>query len=194
MLEAVQRYEIDGVNLDYLRTIGISTSNTARAAFRKKFGGDLLEAMKKTGPNHNPNPMIVQFQNDAIADIVRTFAEQGRAIRPRLVISIDGHPRLPDEPPGTQGRDGVTWAQKGWIDVLYSMDYGQHLGWQRYDRLRTLLKRPEALVILCGNYERLPSGMVGPREGGLVADLIACCQRKYPGNGVALYWLGPLQD
>ncbi len=194
MLEAVQRYDIDGVNLDYIRTMGLSTSKTARDAFRKQFGGDLLEAMKKPGPNHGPNPEIVRFQNDAIAAIVRTFAVRARALRPRLVISVDGHPRLPDEPPGIQGRDGIAWVRNGWIDVLYSMDYGQRIGWQRYDRLRALLERPEALVVLCGNYERLPNGQVGSRAGWLVAGLIGFCQRKYPGNGVALYWLGSLDE
>jgi len=194
MIETVQRYDVDGINLDYIRTKGISTSKTARDAFRRKFGDDLLEAMKKAGPHNGPNPRIVQFQNEAIADIVRSFVVRARAIRPALVVSVDGHPRLPSEPPGTQGRDGVAWARNGWIDVLYSMDYGQHIGWQRYDRIRTLLKRPEALVVLCGNYERLPDGHVGSREGKLVADLMAFTQRKYPGNGVALYWLGSLDD
>ncbi len=33
-----------------------------------------------------------------------------------------------------------------------------------------------------------------PREGPLVADLISFCQRKYPGNGVALYWIGSLDQ
>jgi len=32
------------------------------------------------------------------------------------------------------------------------------------------------------------------REGRLVADLIGFCQRRYPGNGVALYWYGSLDD
>ena len=194
MLDVVRRYDVDGVNLDYIRTIGISTSKTAQAAFHQEFGGELLDVLKTPRPNHEPDPRIVQFQNGAIADIVHTFAVRARAIRPQLVISIDGHPRLPDEPPGTQGRDGVAWVRNGWIDVLYSMDYGKQISWHRYDRLRSLLPRPEALVVLCGNYERLPNGHVGSREGKMVADLLAFTQRKYPGNGVALYWLGSLND
>lgn len=38
------------------------------------------------------------------------------------------------------------------------------------------------------------TGKVVSREAGLVADLIGFCQRKFPGNGVALYWYGSLDD
>ncbi|NOY82415.1 MAG: family 10 glycosylhydrolase [Kiritimatiellaeota bacterium] len=194
MLEVVRRYDVDGINLDYIRTKGVSKSRTALEAYRKRFGADLLEDLKKPRANGWPNARIVQFQNDAIADIVRRVSDGARAIRPNIIISIDGHPSLPDERPGIQGRDGFRWAREGWIDVLYSMDYGTQLAWHKYDAIRKLLHRPSALVVLCGNYERLPNGAVGPRDGEIVAKLIAFCQRKFPGNGVALYWLGSLDD
>ena len=194
MMEVVRKYDVDGLNLDYIRTKGVSTSKTARDAYSQRFGSDLLTDLKKPEPNGWPNAKVVQFQNDAVGDIVRRVSEQARAARPGIVMSIDGHPYLPTEPPNTQGRDGFGWAQKGWIDVLYTMDYGRRLRWQKADAIRAALTRPAALVIIAGNYERLKNGKVGPREGQLVADLIAFCQRKYPGNGVALYWMGSLDD
>jgi len=194
MLEVVRRYDVDGINLDYIRTKGVSTSRTAIAAYKKRFGRDLLEDLKTPVPDGEPNPHLVQFQNEAIAHIVRRTAEGVRKIRPDIVISIDGHPRLPSERPGLQGRDGFAWAQNGWIDVLYSMDYGRTIAWRKYDAIRKALKRPSALVVLCGNYEREPDGTVRPRDAQRVAALIAFCQRKYPGNGVALYWLGSLDE
>ena len=194
MMEVVRKYGVDGINLDYIRTKGVSTSATAKASFKKRFGVELLDEMKKREPNGWPNAKVVQWQNEAIADIVRSFAEQARAVRPKLVISVDGHPSPPGSMPGTQGRDGFRWAQEGWIDVLYSMDYGRKLTWERADAVRAAFKRPAASVIIVGNYERSKKGGVESREGKLVADLIAFCQRKYPGNGVALYWMGSLDE
>jgi len=194
MMEVVRNYDVDGLNLDYIRTKGLSTSQTAQAAYRKRFGTELLEDMKKKQPNGWPNPNIVTFQDEAIADIVRSVSKQARTAKPGIVISSDGRPYLPTEPPGTQGRNDFRWAQEGWVDVIYAMDYGRRLCWQKWDGIRKALKRPSALVIIAGNYERLKTGKVGPRDGQLVADLIGFCQRKYPGNGVALYWYGSLDD
>lgn len=194
MMEVVRGYDVDGLNLDYIRTKGISTTKTAQEAYRKQFGGELLEDMKKKEPNGWPNAKVVQFQNDVIADIVRAVAEQGRAAKPKLVISIDGHPAPPGNLPNIQGRDGFTWAQKGWIDVIYCMDYGRRLCWQKADALRAALDQPAAYVTIVGNYERTLKRKVVPREGRLVADLIGFCQRRSLGNGVALYLLSMLDD
>jgi len=194
MMEVVEKYDVDGINLDYIRTRGLSASATARRAYRERFGTELLDDAKKTMPNGWPNPNIVKFQNEAIADIVRSVSRQARAARPGIVISIDGHPYLPTDRPGTQGRDGFRWAQEGWIDVIYCMDYAKRLSWQKMDAVRRALKCPSALVIIAGNYDRDEKGKVVPRDAQLVADLIAFCQRKYPGNGVALYYMGCLND
>jgi uncharacterized lipoprotein YddW (UPF0748 family) len=194
MLEIVRRYDVDGVNLDYIRTSGLSTSATARASYRKRFGGELLDDMKKSGPNGWPNPNIVQWQDETVADIVRSFSSQSRAVRPSLVISVDGNPHLPTDKSSVQGRNDFWWAQEGWVDVIYSMDYSRRLSWQKTDEIREHLKRPEAAAIIVGNYESLETGKVVGRESWLVADLIGFCQRKYPGNGVALYCYGLLDD
>ena len=194
MMEVVRRYDVDGINLDYIRTIGVSTSATARASYRQRFGGELLADLKKTGPNGWPYPNIVRWQDDAIGDIVRSFSAQARDSRPRLVISVDGHPYLPTEKPGMQGRNDFWWAQEGWADVIYSMDYARRLSWQKTEGIREHLKRPAAAAIIVGNYETTETGKVVSREARLVADLIGFCQRKFPGNGVALYWYGSLDD
>jgi len=194
MMEVVRRYDVDGINLDYIRTKGISTSATARASYRRQFGAELLEDIKKTGPNGWPHPNLVRWQDDAIADIVRSFSAQARTARPGLVISVDGHPYLPTDTPGTQGRNDFWWAQEGWVDVIYSMDYARRLSWQKTEAIRSQLKRPEAAAIIVGNYEKTDAGQVVSRDAQLVADLIGFCQRKFLGNGVALYWYGSLDD
>ncbi len=194
MVETVRRYAVDGVNLDYIRAKGVSTSATARASYRERFGRDLLEDLKMPETNGWPNARVVQWQDEAVGGIVRDFAARARALRPALVISSDGQPCPPAERSQTEGRNDFWWAQEGWVDVIYSMDYARAPSYRRTDAVRVALNRPAAAAIIVGNYEKTDAGAVVSREGRLVADLIGFCQKRYPGNGVALYWYGSLDD
>ncbi|GAG34157.1 unnamed protein product, partial [marine sediment metagenome] len=194
MLDVIRRYGVDGINLDYIRTGGLCKGPKCQAEYREKFGTELLEDTTLREENGWPNARIVQWQNEAISDIVRRVAEEGRKIRPGLIISVDGHSHAPSDPPSTDGRNELPWVQSGWVDVVYNMDYGRHLSFARVDAVREAIDRPEAIVDLPGNYERTEQGKVVPREGKLVADLIAYCQRKWPGNGVGLYLYSMLSE
>ena len=194
MLEVIREYDVDGINLDYIRTMGISRSPTAERLFQARFGVGLGDALARKQENGWTNADVLQWQADAVAAVVRTVAEKGRALKPRLVVSVDGHPAAPGAMPSEQGRNGADWVRKGWVDVLYRMDYSRHVSWEKEDQVRQWLARPESVVTIVGNYERTPERRVVPREADLVADLIGFCQRRDLGNGVCLYLLSMLDD
>ncbi len=194
MLDVVRRYEVDGINLDYIRTGGLCTGPKCQAEYRAKFGTELLEDAKLKEENGWPNARIVQWQNEAITDIVQRVAEEGRKLRPGLIVSVDGHVHPPTEAPSTDGRNELPWIRAGWVNVVYNMDYGRHLSFERIDAVRGAIDSPAAIVDLPGNYERTEEGKVVPREGKLVAEQISYCQRKWPGNGVGLYLYSMLSD
>ncbi|MGC9319603.1 MAG: family 10 glycosylhydrolase [Armatimonadota bacterium] len=194
MLDVIERYDVDGVNLDFIRTGGLCTGPLCQAQYRERFGSELTEDARRRTEEGWPNPNIVAWQDQAISDIVRRVAEGGREIRPGLIVSVDGHPRPPGEPPDANGRNELPWVEAGWVDVVYNMDYGRTLSWLRVDATRAACDPPAAIVELCGNYERNDEGQVVPREGELVAKHIDFCRRKWPGNGVALYIWSMLSD
>lgn len=194
MLDVVRRYPVDGINLDYIRTGGLCTGPKCAQEYQAKFGTTLVEDRKPVGAKAEPNPRLVQWQDEAIADIVRRLAEEGRRIRPGLVVSADVHVGVPGQRPATDGRNVVPWIRNGWLDVAYDMDYGRVLGFARIDAARAACGRPAAIVDLLGNYEVDEGGRVVPREGKLLADLASFCQRRWPGNGVGVYLLSMLND
>ncbi|MEA3402171.1 MAG: family 10 glycosylhydrolase [Armatimonadota bacterium] len=194
MIQVIREYEVDGVNLDFIRTGGLCTGPLCRQEYREQFGAELTEDVQRRTEEGWPNPNIVEWQNQAISDIVQRVAEGGREIRPGLIVSVDGHPRPPGEPPDANGRNELPWVEAGWVDVVYNMDYGRMLSWLRMDATRAACDPPAAIVELCGNYERTDEGQVVPREGKLVAKHIDFCRRKWPGNGVALYIWSMLSD
>ena len=194
MLEVIERYDVDGINLDYIRTKGTSKSATARQSFREQFGLELEEALKQKQANGWGNADVLAWQARAIDEIVETISTRGRALKPSLIVSIDGHPPKPGEMRSPQGRNGVEWVAKGWIDVLYTMDYNKHLSWKKADLLRAAFPSPSALVTIAGNYDRMPDRKVVPRDATLVADLVGFLQRRNHGNGLALYLYSMLDD
>lgn len=78
MVEFVEKYGVDGVNLDYIRTGGLCTGPLCRAEYRERFGTQLQEDVRIKAEDGGPNPRIVQWQDEAIGDIVRRVAEGGR--------------------------------------------------------------------------------------------------------------------
>ncbi len=198
MVDVIEQYDVDGVNLDFIRTGGLCTGPLCTAEYRERFGTELAEDVKRTTEEGWLNPNIVLWQNECIADIVSRVATEGREHKPDLIVSVDGHPHAPNQPPNqppnANGRNEMPWVDAGWVDVVYNMDYGRELSWMRIDMLREASDDPEAFVELCGNYERTDIGKVVPREGELVAQHIEFCRRKWPGNGVALYIWSMLSD
>jgi len=194
MLDVIRRYEVDGINLDYIRTGGLCKGPKCRSEYKARFGTELLDDLARRGPDGGPNAKVVQWQNEAISDIVKRVALEGRKLRPGLIVSVDGHLKPPSAAPSTDGRNELPWIEAGWVDVVYNMDYGRMLSFATLDGVRKAIGRPTAAVALPGNYERTREGQVVPREGKLVADHIAFCRRRWPGNGVGLYLYSMLSD
>lgn len=194
MLEAIERYDVDGINLDYIRTGGICQGPKCQAEYKAKYGTELADDMKLRDDSGNTIDRVIEWQDEAISDIVARVAEGGRKLRPELIVSIDGHVHPPTSAPGTQGRNELPWIEAGWVDVVYNMDYGEHLGFETVNAVRAATGKPQAIVDLPGNYTRDDAGSVIPRDAQLVADHISYCQRRWPGNGVGLYLYSMLSD
>ncbi|MCE5240249.1 family 10 glycosylhydrolase [bacterium] len=194
MLDVVRRYGVDGINLDYIRTGGICRGPKCQEEHRARTGASLTDDISAVGKSLEARGRLVQWQDEAIADLVRQLATEGRKLKPGLVVSADVHVAPPAELPALDGRNVLPWIEQGWLDVAYSMDYGRTLAYARLDASRAATRKPAAVVELCGNYEVNNQGKVVPREGQLVADLLSYCQRKWPGNGVGLYIYSMLDD
>lgn len=187
MLDVVRRYDVDGINLDYIRTMGICTSDACKADYARKTGGNLTVDMLARFVIGDARARIQRWQEAAVKDIVIRVSTEGRKIKPNLIISVDGHPRPLGTPPSLEGRNEVDWAQSGLIHVIYSMNYGRELDLAGTDAVRKELSVPERLTTLFSNYDQREGQPKTPREGALVAAFVEYAQRKWPGSGAAFY-------
>jgi uncharacterized lipoprotein YddW (UPF0748 family) len=112
MVGVARDYEVDGIHLDYIRTMGRCYCGKCRTEFQQTRGKPLTEAT---------DDEWVAWQREAIGDIVRRTAEGVRAVRPDAIMSAAVFSSLPGG--ASQGQDPAEWARQGWIDVVIPMDY-----------------------------------------------------------------------
>src|SRR3569623_609231 len=191
-LDVVQRYDIVGINLDYIRTMGICTSAACAADYIRKTGGTLavdLDAQYVYGP---ARIRLEQWQDAAVKDIVSRMATEGRRIKPNLVISIDGYATSSARP--LEGRNELDWANSGLINAIFNMDYERDVDVTNADEVRSLLAVPSRLMVLFGNYDKRSDTPEMSREAELISAYAEYSQRKWPGSGMGFYIYSLLSD
>jgi uncharacterized lipoprotein YddW (UPF0748 family) len=200
MKEVIDSYPIDGFNLDYIRSgDGFYLNPEWVAKYAKDTGRDIakdyraLLAEARKGESHPEAHAFMDWQEAAVGDIVRRTAGDLRKARPNAVLSAIADPF--EILTQVQGRLSAKWADSGLIDVIYTTNYEVEPDWARISAEQARLNRPEALVVMCGNYERDPATKkVTPRDGQLVSQTLDKSRAIGKWNGVSLYLYEQLSD
>lgn len=193
MTECVSRYPVQGINLDYIRATGISQSAYCVDDYKRRTGRNLLVDRLAYGVSTAAFDAIVAWQSNAIDDIVRRTSQQVRQVRKNVVVSASAFAATSDL--SIEGQNSVKWADDGLIDVLFNMNYDAAPAWNSIRTLQSRMKRPEALVVLCGNYDVVdPDKTVIARDANRVNDLLVQARTFNRSNGVALYIYSLLND
>ena len=198
--EVVSRYDVKGVNLDYIRTMGFCRSSLCQAQYAHTYQRNLLAdiqlfqslpggVVKKTMV-----PALVNYQEAGVRTMVETVAHRIRTIDPRVLISVDA---LPGEIGLEQGQDSVSWVKDNLIDVIFRMDYYQKVNVELVESLRSQLNNPDALTLLISNLsheERKGVGPYFPRSGQWLAGTIDDIWKRWPNTGIGVYMSKFLSD
>lgn len=193
MLDVMKRYDVDGINLDYIRSMGICSSDSCRVNYERFAGYPFLPDYALSGARGAARERICRWQERAVSDIVRRVSEGTRRIKPCAIISVDGNPGVNGGPCSTEGRAEKAWADNGWIDVIYAMDYRERIDFVKIDLVRRELRDGDKLTVLFGNFDKKGVTTVA-RSGDLVAGYAEFARRKWPRSGIALYLYGKLTD
>ncbi len=209
MVDLVRRYPVDGVNLDYIRSMGICVCNSCSTTYASKTGRNLIVDRNLLKVPGTRLPSMEHWNGEAVSSIVRDFAVAARQARPGLVISVDAHPGTDDWL--GQGQDSPYWHRNGWVDVVYAMDYRKKLDPAYIRRAVTALGEPQALTMLVAIYDLVDQAAVTPEEQSrntgsfngkaIVArnplDLVEFVRqgrKLWPGGGIAFYHLPRLTN
>jgi len=192
--EVVTRYDVDGINLDYVRTMGLCSNPSCQQAYKQKYGRNLtLDSISfKLAPGKIPT--LIEFQEEAVTTLVHQISNRVRRIKPDISITVDAIPGVagPD-----QGQDSVGWLNRGLIDVLFRMDYYLNINTQLTDSLRSQLKNPDGLTVLISNVsqEETATGQKHfPRDAKWLAGTVSTIQERWPHTGIGVYFYKALSD
>lgn len=190
IVEVASNYDVDGINLDYIRAMGMCQTSACRTEYRARYQRDLEKdaLLFRLAPRMVPS--LIEYQESTVTGLVRTIAEAVRAVKPRAIISADAYPDLTDY---LNGQNSVEWANRGYIDVLFRMDYNKTVNHVATEAVRTRLKNPDCLTVIAGNYDPVSNG-AAPRSGRWLVDTLQGIASHWPQSGVALYLYNQLSD
>jgi uncharacterized lipoprotein YddW (UPF0748 family) len=195
MLDVVERYDVDGINLDYIRTMGLCTSASCQENYSRATGENFWADYYLRGIMGPARNRLEKWQDDAVREIVENLGRLAKKIKPKLVISVDSHPKPKSESRPLDGRNDVGWINSELIDVIFAMDYREIIDHEAISKVRQDLRNPDGLIVLFGNYDRLSSKSPAmPRSGILVSKYASYAQRRWPSSGVAFYLYGQMSD
>lgn len=193
--EVVTDYDVDGVNLDYVRAIGLCSSVACQEEYKQKYKRDLEgdSLLFKVLPGRVPT--LKEYQETAVTALVRAISETIRVKKPRVLISADvfvGHAPL------SQGQNSIYWVNNGLVDGTFRMDYARRINIESMDSTRRELSNPNSQGFLLSNMSNPDELSFGQkpfaRDGKWLADTISLIFTRWPETGIAVYFYKYLTD
>jgi len=148
--EIAGNYDLDGVQLDFIRAQKRCFCSHCRDEYQNVVGGDLAKES-----NSPYSDRYIKWQEDTVASYVKGIREALDSARPGLSLSSWGGCE-----PGTasfQGRRPDVWLNKGWLDYFEIAWYGgfSEMELRYWSRLARAVSRPDRVWVTLGMYARL---------------------------------------
>lgn len=193
--EVVTKYDVDGVNLDYVRAIDLCLTPACQEEYKARYGRNLVVDSVLFKVSSAFAPSLVEYQASAVTTMVEGITRNVRKARRRVVISADV---FVGQAPLNQGQVAVEWANKGLVDVLLRMDYYRSLNLASMAATKQELHNPDVQTFILSNMtldDELRRGEEHySREGKWLADTIADVASRWPNTGIAVYFYKYLSD
>lgn len=195
VVEVATNYDIDGLNLDYGRAIGLCRSTTCQQEYRAVYNRDLTIDSLAFKINPKRVPSLIEYQEKAVTALITSISDSVKKLKPAIVISADGHPELTRY---EQGQNSLDWVNRGLVDTVLQMDYHPTINVSATDTVRKQMTNPKALTLLISNMAHgadLPAKQKPfARSGQWLADTITTVSMRWPDTGIAVYFYKYLSD
>ena len=184
IVDVVRRYSVDGINLDYIRSMGVCSSPTCSNDYREKYGRSLSFDIKLLKIPGKRVKTLEAWNRDSVSAIVERVSHDAKNIRPSLIISVDAHPlhrRL-----ALEGQDALGWVKSGLVDVIFNMDYSRQVDYEKAQEVTKSLGQRGQMIMLYSLYDIIDGEIIG-REPEKIVDSVVRSRTMWPSAGVAYY-------
>lgn len=192
ILDVVRRYDIDGINLDYIRSMGFSNSEVTKKLYNDIYGRDYQVDKKTYDENGYLEPHLQEFVDSAVKDIVQRVYIGTKKIKPHVIVSVDGHPKAKWLPHSYQGRREKVWKNEGLIDLIFALSYERIPDIEGLKYVQNEINDPHALIPVVGNFDRVGTGFAS-RDPEVLGELVQLVQKTF-GGSFAVYPFSLLTD
>lgn len=193
--EVAGGYDIDGINLDFGRAMGLCTTTACQEEYRGMYNRNLKTDSLTFRVNPKVVPTLIEYQEMAVTALIQSISDSVKKIKPAVLISADGHPELARY---EQGQNSIAWVNKGIVDVVFGMDYRSIIDGKGIDNVRSKLTNPNALTVLISNMAHgadLPANQKPyARSGEWLSDTITTISERWPNTGIAIYFYKYLSE
>jgi hypothetical protein len=187
--DAYLGYSADGLNLDYVRSLGICGSETCMEDYRRRYGRD-LEADHAAANGGADRPTLAEWNGDPVRRILQDLATRISAARPGTETSVDAVPF--DHDRVHEGVDAAGWLAGRLIGRVYHMAYGNPIDMAGVARSRAAFGC-DAMSVIVQDYR-----MIGERavdhSGRLLTQVLDLAASEWPGCNVGIYHYPHLTD
>lgn len=184
LTELVQKYDIDGVHLDYIRyPFGdYDCSATARKDFEKKLGRAVAKWPEDILKGGCDRAAYRQWCRENVTGLLKAGHDAVKAVKPKMQFSTAVYGHWPSARESV-AQDAAVWVDKGLVDFLCPMNYSakaeEARGWllQQLDVVQGRVPIYSGLAnYMCESVEGLQQQIRDTRKYG--ADGFICFQLK----------------
>jgi uncharacterized lipoprotein YddW (UPF0748 family) len=182
VVDVVRRYDIDGINLDYVRAIGPCSDTECTEGYSKKYGRSLQQDWDSQ-EGGTVVPSLIEWNRSAMTDIVRSISDNTRRLKPHAIMTIDTVPF--DHSRQHQGLDEAMWLNTGMIDAIVDMSYEDPIDIDTLDRSMRAFT-PARQLVAVRDYDLFGDKVVD-RSGDVMSDYVRLIRTRWPSAGIAFY-------
>lgn len=184
MVEAVKNYDIDGLNLDYIRSMGYCTSKKCAADYEEKTSRNLTADLILEKIPKSRIKSIELWNEGPIEHIVKSISEKSKKLKPDLMISVDSMPGARHL--RMQGHDSQKWLNNKWIDNIFYMEYQNDFKISDIELAKSKVQNPHAIIPFFSLYD-MESSTLEKKPGALLRKSILAARKVWPNSGLAFY-------
>lgn len=142
---AAARYDPDGINVDYIRSMGACTSRACEEDYGRRYGRSLRQDWVNAESGASI-PSLLEWNAKPISAIVDALSAQLRSRKPAIFLSADtipfDHSRL------DQGVDVAGWLASGAVDAIVYMAYESPLDVARITEAWSAIPHDKLLIVM----------------------------------------------